>query len=141
MSNPTLVSARTIRTAFQTGALKVEAVKDAKGKVVSPASILGKAGDGKVVRGRLHPAFIEAYKAANPGHDYREKAVKSTGGKSSGTVTLPVTKTSKSGATLKRPVEVPMAEFRRLSGTTRGRVGAKAVEAATAAYMAEHGIS
>lgn len=91
------------------------------------ASVFGKNGN---PRGRLHPSVIEA--AASIGLTYVEKANE---GK---TITLPVTKTSAKGAVLKRPVDVSLKEFRRLSGTSAGRPSQSALQAAAAAYMAEN---
>lgn len=118
------VPARVIRTAFLEG--KFTAPDEAL------PSLMGKNGDGKV-RGRIHPAAREAAEV-EAGLVYREKVAEAR------TITIPVTKTNARGATLKRPVDVPLAEFRRLSGTAKGRPSKAALAKAAQAYMAEHGL-
>jgi hypothetical protein len=132
----TPVSIKTIRTAFQDGTLDATKVVDSKGNPVNANSVLGRDGDVSRVRGRIHPAFVAAYVEANPGSVYAEKSAVEQS-----TITLPVTKTSKSGATLARPVEVPLSEFRRLSGQAMGRPSAAAKATAADAYKAENGLS
>lgn len=117
------VAPRDIRAAFHNGDLTVpdEAL---------PSMTGGPQGRG---RGRVHKAAVAAFIETNPGAVYAEKTVPAK------TVTLPVTKKSKTGATLKRPVEVSLAEARRLSGTVgqKGRLSNASVEAAARAYEAE----
>lgn len=82
------VSAKTIRTAFQSGALdpaKVVALnpkgepktdKDGNPVIANPACLFG--GPQGTGRGRLNPAFVKAFLDANPGTTYAEKTVKDT---------------------------------------------------------------
>lgn len=114
-------SAKDIRQAFADGKF-----------TVSEKAAVSLTGSGPLgPRGRLHPEVIEA--AAAAGLEY----VPGSGVK---TITLPVTKTSAKGAVLKRPVDVSLKEFRRLSGTTAGRPSASALAKAAEAYKAENGL-
>jgi hypothetical protein len=117
------VAPRDVRAAFHNGDLTVP-------DAALPSMTGGPQGRG---RGRVHKDAIEAFIALNPGAVYAEKTVPAK------SVTLPVTKTSKTGATLKRPVDVSLAEARRLSGTVgqKGRLSGAAIEAAARAYEAE----
>lgn len=119
-STTTPVDAKTIRLAFAAGEF---AVTDAALTSLSPSA-----------RGRLHPEAVEAFEATHPGQVYAGPHRKSEP-----TVTLPVTRKSKSGATLKRPVTVPRSQVRALAGVMgkRGRLSAADISRATAAYMAK----
>lgn len=132
-----LVSAATIRAAYQNGTLDAAKVAQAAadltgGKPVSTNSVLGADGDASRVRGRINPVFVAAFLKANPNSEYVEKKVTSKADETK--VTLPVVRTSASGATLKRPVEVTMSEARRLSGQAKGRLGKASIEKAATAY-------
>lgn len=134
----TPVPAKRIRQAFQSNERGLDAltIVDSKGKPVSPNAVLGRDGDVSRVRGRLNPAHVAAFLDKFPEHTYAEKS--QAEGKS---ISLPVTKTSKSGATLQRPVDVPMSEFRRLSGQAKGRPSRESLTRAAEAYKAENGLS
>lgn len=116
----TPVFAKNIRVAFREGERGLDATKvvDAKGNAVNPASVLGADGDATRCRGRLNPAFVSAYLAAFPEHDYAEKSVSP-----SAQVELPITKTSKSGATLKRPEVFAASDVRKMLGHEPGKRG------------------
>jgi hypothetical protein len=129
-STRTPVSAKTIRTAFQTGALDAAKVVDAKGKPVTPLSVLGRDGDASRVRGRVNPAFVTAFLEANPGSTYAEKSQAE-----SPMVEVPLV-SPKTGRPVK-PVTLPRAEVRSLAGIEgrRGRIAKSDLAAAGVAFQ------
>lgn len=131
-STRTPVSAKTIRTAFQTGTLDASKVVDGKGKPVTPLSVLGRDGDASRVRGRVNPAFVAAFLAANPTATYAEKSQAE-----SPMVEVPLV-SPKTGRSVK-PVVLPRAEVRALAGIEgrRGRIGKSDLLAAGAAFQAK----
>lgn len=126
------VSAATIRQAFRDGTLNVADVKNEKGEAVNPASIFGADGTGQKVRGRLNPAFVAAYLAANPTASYAEKSVAEKR-----TVMLPLV-SAKTGKAIK-PVEVTVTEARALAGVPggKGRLSADTLAKAAAAFQSQ----
>jgi hypothetical protein len=130
------VNAKFIRTAFANGeftapdsalvSLTGRGVKVVKGETVQVGSGL--------IRGRLHPSAVAAFLAVNPDASYQEKSVAEAK-----MVTVPVTKTSKTGATLKRPVSLPISQVRALagSGDKKGRLSSADVVAAARAFEAQ----
>jgi rRNA maturation endonuclease Nob1 len=141
------VAAKTIRTEFQNGNLDASTVpaldkdgnprtdKDGNTVLADTASIFGKDNSG-VVRGRLNPAFVAVFLAANPKATYAEKSAAE-----SRTVEVPLTKMNAKGARLKRPEKVAVSEVRRLAGSEgkAGRLSSADVRAAADAIMAERG--
>lgn len=125
------VDTKTIRNAFVTGALDASKVVDAKGKPVSTASLLGADGTGTKVRGRLHPAFVAAFEAANPGTVFVE-------GAEANVKTVEVPRTSAKGRPMK-PATLPIAEVRRLAGIEgkKGRISKADLAKAGAALVAQ----
>lgn len=119
------VTAQTIRAAYHTGALDAAKVVDAKGKAVPTGSLFG--GPQGRGRGRLNPAHVEAFLAANPGTAYAEKVAEVK------TVDLPMV-SAKTGRPVK-PVTVPLSEFRALSGQKMGKPSAASLQAASEAYV------
>lgn len=126
----TPVTAKTIRTAFQSGALDPAKVVNAKGEPVNTGCLFsGPQGRG---RGRLNPAFVQAFLDANPGTTYAEKVAEVK------TVTVPLT-SPKTGRPIK-PVTLPMAEVRSLAGKAGkvGRLSSADLIAAGQAYQKAH---
>lgn len=128
----TPVTAKTIRLAFQTGTLDASNVVDANGKPVSPLSVLGRDGDASRVRGRLNPAFVQAFLTANPASTYAEKSVAEVP-----MVQVPLT-SPKTGRAIK-PVTMPRSEAKALAGVggRKGRLSAEHLLAAGKAYQAK----
>ncbi len=148
------VSAKVIRAAFQNGDLDPTAVqalkpnpdgpgwegaprtdKDGNPVLASTACIFGANGDGKV-RGRLNPAFVRVFLDANPDATYAEKS-----GAEAATVEVPLVKRSKTGARLKRPERLPVAEVRALAGVSgqKGRLSSASLLKAAEAIQAQRG--
>lgn len=123
------VSAKQVRATFRDGTLDASKVVDAKGNAVNTASLFGADGTSTKVRGRIHPAFVAAYNASGLG-TYAEKSIAEQN-----MVTLPLV-SAKTGRPIK-PVEVPIAQARALSGTTgkKGRLSSADLVAAAAAYQ------
>lgn len=90
-------------------------------------------GLGDKARGRLHPAIVTAFEAANPNASYV------VGTKSPKTVTVRVTGTNKNGGKTSRSKEIPVSEARTLAGVTasKGRLSDAAVVAAGEALSAQ----
>lgn len=132
-SKSIVVSTATIRAAFvgDNATLNPAKVTDAKGAAVSTASLLGKSGDGSMVRGRIHPLFVAAYLAANPGTTFGEGDNKPA----DRTVSLPLV-SEKTGRPIK-PVTVPVSEAKSLAGVAgkRGRLSSDELVAAAKAYQ------
>lgn len=120
------VTAREIREAFARGEFTA--------RDESLPSLRG--GDSGKVRGRISPSAVEDFLAVNP-----DRVLVKSAEAEVKTVTLPLTKTSARGATLKRPEAFPIAEVRRLAGVEgkRGRLSKEHIAKATAAVMAERG--
>lgn len=129
----TIVSTATIRAAFvgENATLDPATVLDAKGNPVSTASLLGSDGSGTKVRGRVNPAFVAAYLAANPGTKFGE------GSSAPAARTVQVPRKGASGRSLS-PVTLPVSEAKTLAGIPgkRGRMSAAEREAAGQAYQA-----
>lgn len=133
-SKSILVSTATIRAAFGPDGMDPATVTDEKGNAVSTASLFGANGTREnpvKVRGRIHPAFRDAYLAANPGHVFGE----GEDAPASRTVNLPLV-SAKTGRAIK-PVEVPVSEAKRLAGVEgkRGRLSSEELARAAAAYQ------
>jgi hypothetical protein len=125
----TPVTAKTIRQAFQSGALDPAKVVNAKGDAVNPACLFsGPQGKG---RGRLNPAFVAAFLDANPGTTYAEKVAEVK------MVEVPLT-SPKTGRPIK-PVSLPISEVRTLAGVAgkKGRLSQADLTAAAKAYQAK----
>lgn len=108
-----VATAAVIRAAFQNGTLDVTKVVNEKGEQVNPISVLGRDGDASNIRGRVHPAFTEAFLAANP------KAVIGKGSAPK-MVEVPMFST-KTGRAIK-PVLRPITEVRAAAGKA-GKAG------------------
>jgi len=126
----TPVSAKTVRTAFRDGTLDASKVLDGKGNAVNTASLFGADGTSTKVRGRIHPAFVAYFNDNAKGQTYAEKSVAEKT-----MVTLPLV-SLKTGKPVK-PVQVPIAEARALSGTTgkKGRLSSADLVTAATAYQ------
>ncbi len=127
-SNTRVVSTAEIRAAF-TGD---NPLTPADG--VSTASLFGANGTAAnpvKVRGRIHPAHRDVFLAANPGTVFGE----GDNAPASRTVDLPLV-SAKTGRPIK-PVNVPVAEAKRLAGVEgkRGRLSSAELVAAAAAYQ------
>lgn len=125
------VAAREIRDYFQSNPKQAAKVAEQAG--VSTNSVLGEGGDASRCRGRLNPAFAEAFVAAHPGTTYAEKSVAEKR-----TLDVPLT-SPKTGRPIKG-VSLPIAEVRRLAGApAKGKVSSAALVAAGEAYQREQG--
>lgn len=130
-SQPRLVAAREIRDYFQSNVKAANKV--AKDANVSTNSVLGADGDASRCRGRINPAFSEAFVAAHPGTTYAEKS-----DAEKHLLDVPLT-SPKTGRAIKG-VTLPIAEVRRLAGApAKGKVSSAALVAAGEAYQREHG--
>lgn len=128
----TLVTAAAIRKAFQSGALNVADVVDAKGNPVNPVSVLGRDGDTSRIRGRVNPAFAAHFVANTPGTEYKEKVAERK------TRDLTYSVKDKAGRSRKRSVTLTIAEVRALAGVTgkKGRLSQADLDRAGEAYAA-----
>jgi hypothetical protein len=129
-SNTVVASTATIR-AWVKENMDLTNVTDGDGKEVSTASILGAAGDGSKVRGRIAPFFRDAYLAANPGHVFGE----GESAPPARTVALPLV-SQKTGRPIK-PVTVSVTEAKALAGVEgkRGRLSSDELARAAKAYQ------
>jgi hypothetical protein len=129
-SKSIIVSTSTIRSAFVgEGATLDPASVDAP-----MASLVGATGTLKrpgKVRGRIHPAYVAAFLAANPGTVFGEGENKPA----DRTVSLPLV-SAKTGRAI-TPVTVPVSEAKSLAGVAgkRGRLSAAELVAAAQAYQ------
>lgn len=114
--NPFITTAHA-RSLFADGTLDASKITDDAGNPVSTASLFGVNNDGKV-RGKLHPAFIQAVADAGMG------IVQPKMPKPEPTVTLKVTKVNKNGHPYPVKVQVTSSELRTLAGKpgSRGRL-------------------
>ncbi len=122
------VSIAEVRKAFAKGGpLDPKTVTIRKGGKDVPAptaSLFGKDGTRAkpgVVRGRLHPAFREAFEAANPGTVVREKI-------RAAEPTVMVPRTGANGKSLK-PVEAKVADVRKVANQPKGRLSNASLKA------------
>jgi hypothetical protein len=127
-SKSTVVSTADIRAQFANGTLT-------PAKDVSTASLFGKDGTrskpGKI-RGRVHPAHVEVFLAANPGTVFGE----GEDAPPARTAMLPLL-SAKTGKPIK-PVEVSVTEAKALAGVKgkRGRLSSDELARAAKAYQA-----
>jgi hypothetical protein len=117
-----------------TAAIRAWAVENYKSVDAPTASLFGANGTAKApgkVRGRIHPAFVAAFLAANPGTEFGEGDNKPA----ERTIALPLV-SAKTGRAIK-PVTVPVSEAKVLAGTPnkRGRMSSDELARAAAAYQ------
>jgi len=121
------VDAATIRAAFHNGDLDPAKVVDGKGEQVNPACLFG--GPQGRGRGRLNPAFVQAFIDANPGATYDQK------GANAQPKTVSVPRTSPKTGRPVKPTVLPLSEVRALAGVSgkRGRLSSTDLANAAAA--------
>jgi len=111
------VPASTVRAFFQANVKAAKAV--AAEKSVSTNSVLGADGNAKNIRGRINPAFIEAYTEAT-GNTYTEVP---KGGVARVEPTVEIPRVSPKTGRAVKPTILPLTEARTLAGHAANRKG------------------